>query len=155
MKANTNFKSRGFTIVELLIVIVIIAILAAISIVAYTGITQRANNSSAKAAAQSLAKKMEAYYNDNNGYPSAVSVLTGSGANGKSYQLPTSAVTISGTVPMTAQPSSTNTIDLQICTTGSVRAGYRIGYWDYTTGARTTTPLTGGDTTGTCANQTS
>lgn len=34
----------GFTIVELLIVIVVIAILAAISIVAYSGIQNRANN---------------------------------------------------------------------------------------------------------------
>lgn len=37
-------RREGFTIVELLIVIVVIAILAAISIVSYTGIQQRANN---------------------------------------------------------------------------------------------------------------
>ena len=35
-------STRGFTIVELLIVIVVIAILAAISMVAYTGIQNRA-----------------------------------------------------------------------------------------------------------------
>ena len=35
-------KARGFTIVELLIVIVVIAILATVSVVAYTGIRQRA-----------------------------------------------------------------------------------------------------------------
>lgn len=39
-------KTYGFTIVELLIVIVIIAILAAVTIVAYNGINQRARNSS-------------------------------------------------------------------------------------------------------------
>ena len=38
-------KQDGFTIVELLIVIVVIAILAAISVVAYTGIQQRARDS--------------------------------------------------------------------------------------------------------------
>lgn len=38
-------KDQGFTIVELLIVIVIIAILAAVSVVAYTGVQQRAQAS--------------------------------------------------------------------------------------------------------------
>ncbi|MDO8335253.1 MAG: prepilin-type N-terminal cleavage/methylation domain-containing protein, partial [Candidatus Saccharibacteria bacterium] len=41
-------KTQGFTIVELLIVIVIIGILAALVIVAYTGITARANTAKAK-----------------------------------------------------------------------------------------------------------
>jgi prepilin-type N-terminal cleavage/methylation domain-containing protein len=38
----------GFTIVELLIVIVVIGILAAITIVAYNGIQDRANDTSVK-----------------------------------------------------------------------------------------------------------
>lgn len=43
---------RGFTIVELLIVIVVIAILAAITVVAYNGIQNRARASGAQAAAE-------------------------------------------------------------------------------------------------------
>jgi general secretion pathway protein G len=45
-KANkqTN-KQTGFTIVELLIVIVVIGILAAITLVAYNGLQDRANDS--------------------------------------------------------------------------------------------------------------
>lgn len=46
----TQKKLSGFTIVELLIVIVVIAILAAITIVAYNGIQQRARDSAQKAA---------------------------------------------------------------------------------------------------------
>lgn len=43
MRSQRAFtKSSGFTIVELLIVIVVIAILATISVVAYTGIQSRA-----------------------------------------------------------------------------------------------------------------
>jgi len=50
----------GFTIVELLIVIVVIAILAAISIVAYSGIQQRANNTAIIQAAQQTLKLIKA-----------------------------------------------------------------------------------------------
>jgi len=51
----------GFTIVELLIVIVVIAILAAISIVAYGGIQQRSRNNARISAAHSIAKAINAY----------------------------------------------------------------------------------------------
>jgi prepilin-type N-terminal cleavage/methylation domain-containing protein len=46
MLVGNTIKQKGFTIVELLIVIVVIAILAAITIVAYNGIQNRANDSS-------------------------------------------------------------------------------------------------------------
>jgi len=52
---------RGFTIVELLIVIVVIGILAAITIVAYTGITQNANKSALTADIKQLQTKAAVY----------------------------------------------------------------------------------------------
>lgn len=57
----------GFTIVELLIVVVVIAILAAITIVSYNGITTRANNTSTIAQANHLYKLVEAYRIQNGG----------------------------------------------------------------------------------------
>lgn len=59
-----KYKS-GFTLVELLVVIVIIGILAAISLVAYNGITSRAQASSAQSAATQAAEKIVAYIIDN------------------------------------------------------------------------------------------
>ncbi len=53
-------KQKGFTIVELLIVVVVIAILAAITIVAYNGIQNRAKISSLQSTASQLAKRLEA-----------------------------------------------------------------------------------------------
>jgi prepilin-type N-terminal cleavage/methylation domain-containing protein len=47
MWAQTKKQLKGFTIVELLIVIVVIGILAAITIVAYNGVQQRAKVTSA------------------------------------------------------------------------------------------------------------
>ncbi len=63
--------TRGFTIVELLIVIVIIAILAAITLVSYNGITRRANNTAVISAAQQSYKLIEAYIAANGTYPAA------------------------------------------------------------------------------------
>lgn len=58
---NTTQQSRGFTIVELLIVIIVIAILAAITLVAFNGITQRARVSAATSAVEQAAKKVAVY----------------------------------------------------------------------------------------------
>lgn len=55
----------GFTIVELLIVVVVIAILAAISLVAYSNIQNRANDSKTKAAVTQLEKAIRLYAVDN------------------------------------------------------------------------------------------
>lgn len=65
MKKNTS----GFTIVELLIVIVVIAILAAVSVVAYSGMASRARDAQRKADAQQIVKALEMYYIDNGEYP--------------------------------------------------------------------------------------
>lgn len=62
-------KQSGFTIVELLIVIVIIGILAAITVVAYNGIQQRASNTQRIAAAKDWVKSLKAYTASNQKYP--------------------------------------------------------------------------------------
>ncbi len=69
-------KANAFTIVELLIVIVVIAILAAISIVSYNGIQARAIETAATSDLVSIAKKMSLYYADKGVYPQTTQ-LTG------------------------------------------------------------------------------
>lgn len=67
-----NLKTQatlGFTIVELLIVIVVIGILAAITIVAYNGIQGRARDAQRSSAMNNLKTAIELYYIDNGFYP--------------------------------------------------------------------------------------
>lgn len=62
-------STSGFTIVELLVVIVIIATLAAISLVAFNGVQQRARDSQRKSDIATMQKVLAIYYGDKNGYP--------------------------------------------------------------------------------------
>lgn len=72
---NVCMKNRaGFTLVELLIVIVVIAILASISVVAYNGIQARARDAQRKHDIQTIARALELYYIDHGQYP----IITGS-----------------------------------------------------------------------------
>lgn len=65
MRTSSARTGRGFTIVELLIVIVVIAVLATISIVAYTGAQQRARDSKRKNDVAAIAKAFKLYEVDN------------------------------------------------------------------------------------------
>lgn len=65
-----NKNTHGFTIVELLIVIVVIAILAAISIVAYNGVQDRAKTAAKVSELSQWVKLFEAYRAVNGEFPS-------------------------------------------------------------------------------------
>lgn len=69
IQTNMITKQKGFTIVELLIVIVVIGILAAIVIVAFNGVQARANFSREKSDVANINKVIQLYYADNNIYP--------------------------------------------------------------------------------------
>lgn len=71
-------RRTGFTIVELLIVIVVIAILAAITIVAYNGVQQQATNTKTVSALKSWVTALNLYKAQNGGWPNAWTCL-GSG----------------------------------------------------------------------------
>lgn len=74
-------KQTGFTIVELLIVIVVIAVLAAITVVAYSGIQQRARDSVRAQDIDSIKKALLLYQVDNGGVKATAS-YGGSGPGG-------------------------------------------------------------------------
>lgn len=83
---NNKPKQQGFTIVELLIVIVVIAILVAITIVSYNGVSNKAKTVAAQSAADNVVKKAEIYNAEKSSYPATLATLTGA-SQSEAYQL--------------------------------------------------------------------
>lgn len=81
---------RGFTIVELLIVIVVIAILASISIVAYNGVQQRARTTALQSDARMASTQLELMKIDTGAYPSTLTASDLKLSAGNTFQYRTS-----------------------------------------------------------------
>lgn len=150
---KNNRKASGFTIVELLIVIVVIAILAAITIVAYNGIQNRAKASSGQSAANALAKKVEAFNTLNSAYPSYCQLVTNSNtptgtqpaagtagagtcvAGGTNAGSEAKLDVVTGMTPASAAAGTgyTSTVSNGNAVIGyfSCAAGANVFYWDY------------------------
>ena len=92
-------SERGFTIVELLIVIVVIGILAAIVIVAFNGVQDRAKSTQYSSDASGIVKAVEALNADNQAYPTTAAAINGN----TTIKLP-DGVTVAGT-PINAAAS--------------------------------------------------
>ena len=120
-----NKKNKGFTIIELLIVIVIIGILVAITAVSYTGVTNGANTADAQTKARAISQWAIACQAKTGSWPTIVSgTLNCTDTTG--MELPkngATAVTIQATAPTAAQQKTT----FQFTTSGN---NSTVGYWD-------------------------
>lgn len=136
MSLNNKIKQSGFTIVELLIVIVVIGILAAITIVAFNGIQNRANATASEALATDLIKKAEAYNAVKGVYPTSVELqaVTTDPAEAKLEGKLAAAIQGATTTTAAVAPTSTNgktTVSYETCGTTPNFTGVRIGWWNY------------------------
>ena len=70
---NKLRNRKGFTLIELLIVVAIIGILAAIAIPQFTAYRAKAYNSAAQSDLKNFKTAMEAFFSDNQQYPTTLS----------------------------------------------------------------------------------
>ncbi len=150
---NSDRKERGFTIVELLVVIVVIGILAAITVVSYTGITARAKTSQAQSNAQSVQSVAEVYFTEKSKYPefttdfastvaaklpAGVSIAVGvPGVSGEFTGSPGTLATLWGTT--IASANFPTTVTWACLTTCTATTGGRITYYDFQASTQSTT----------------
>lgn len=134
-------KPTGFTIVELLIVIVVIGILAAITIVVYIGVQQRASIASLDSDLEGAAKQFGIDNAANSGYPTTVAAANnGQGLKSSAGNSFSTYTVNNSSSPQTFCLSETNTSGVSyyitgtnnIPTTGSctITSGL-VGWWSF------------------------
>lgn len=126
-----NIKNQGFTLVELLIVIVIIAILTVVSLVAYNGLQNQAKTSAAKSAADAVAKKAELYNTAKSKYPTGLTDLTNAANSGEPYYLDASTVKTGTFATPPAAPAEANTIEYVPCPATGDATGAHVKYYNF------------------------
>lgn len=75
-------NNKGFTLIELIVVIAIIGILAVVLIPKFGGFTDSAKNNSVKSEAKSVSTTVESFYSENGAYPTTDEVWKQMGKTG-------------------------------------------------------------------------
>lgn len=106
-----NLGNRGFTIVELLIVIVVIGILALLVITTYSGIQAKARNAKRQTDIQAIQTQLEAFFSENGYYPSFANLDSSTWVASNLKSLDTNALIdpSSGSSSATLQDTATTT----------------------------------------------
>ena len=125
-------SSSGFTIVELMIVIVVIGILATIAFVNYSGAQTIAKTNSAKATALALQHKIESYGNNSGNFPADPTV--GAYTTQLNSFSDSSIRNVGINIGTPSALNGTNTVEVSKCTSPAAvvtATSYRIRWWDF------------------------
>lgn len=113
-----NRKAKGFTLIELVIVVAIVGLLAAIAIPSYQNYVRKARRSDAIVALVSMQAQQEKFRASNNQYSGTASVVGGVNTTYYTYTVSNAGVS-TYTLTATATSASKQTLDKQNGTTCS------------------------------------
>lgn len=152
-----TFK-KGFTIIELLIVIVVIGILAGIVTVTYNGVQDKARLTKSEQVAREIANKAAAYQaaSEDGDYPTLAKMQDqanvpkeaklGKDAAAVIVSTAVPAPTNSNDAPTADQANKANAIHYRSCVDSDAKTtGIAVYYYDHTTKKATTKPVIVGD----------
>lgn len=109
-----NNRMRGFTLIEVMIVVVIVGILASIAYPSYQEYVNRSNRAEGQAFLSDIAARQERYFSQNNAYVTTDTDrsklgLTGNQSANQRYTVSFTSVANDGGYTLTATPNFTET----------------------------------------------
>ena len=102
---------KGFTLIELMIVIAIIGILAAIAIPAYQNYTIRAQVTEGLSLASGLKTDIEQYYSDSGNWPTSLKSMSSQGVSAVTGKYVSSVTVSNGTIEVHYGPNASSYIN--------------------------------------------
>lgn len=108
---TTAKRNAGFTLIELMIVLVIVAILAAVAVPAYQNQVQKTRRADAVQALEYAASRQEQHYFQNNVYSSQISEIGGNESPEGFYSLSVSTTNSDQSYTITATPQGVQADD--------------------------------------------
>jgi type IV pilus assembly protein PilE len=119
---------QGFTLIELMVVVLIVGLLATISYPNYQQYMQRGRRADAKAALTEMAQFMERYYSENNSYSAASLPVTASPRDGSAvYDIRFGSSCTDGAVSVTSSPQADCFLVQAVPIVGAAMDGDRCG----------------------------
>lgn len=121
-------NQKGFTIVELLIVIVVIGVLVAITVVTYNGLQQRSRNTQVIVGVEAYNKALRNYHAINSSYPTSTGCLGANYPSNQCWQGDSGNITVNATLDsnlasvISSKPTLATSL-MSIGITNNMRAG--------------------------------